>query len=180
MPVFRVQVNYRFGLTGKWSNVWHISGATLTDGADVFLATAVPALRTLLHPDCLMVSLLVSDEAGPTFITAPVNAFGTSSDSGELLPLFNSVKALFADGSLGRPDYKYLKGIVTEGGQIDGDVAAALKLAVEGTLGTLLGDMEVAGFPLVSADNDQYVSVSAQPAVQMRQMHRKRRRTPTP
>lgn len=175
-----MQVNYKLGSVGKWSNVWHVSGATLTDAADVFLATAVPALLTLLHPDAQMASLLLSDLAGPSFVTAPVNAFGTSSDSGELLPLFNSAKALFADGSLGRPDYKYLKGFLTEGLQIDGDLSAAAKLAVEGTLGTLLGDMEVAGFPLVSIDNDQYASVSAQPAVQMRQMHRKRRRVVTP
>ena len=32
----------------------------------------------------------------------------------------------------------------------------------------------------VSLDNDQYVSVSVQPAVQMRQMHRKRRKVVAP
>jgi hypothetical protein len=46
--------------------------------------------------------------------------------------------------------------------------------------GTLISDMVAAGAPLVSEDNDQYISANGQPAVQMRQMHRKRKKTVTP
>lgn len=177
MTIFRVQVNYTRGTTGKWSNVWHVSAADIVTAASTFLSTAVPDLLPILDNSAELASFLVSDLAGSQFVTQPVNAAGTSSASGDLLPLFNSLKALFPDGSLGRPDYKYFKGFVTESVQTNGILNSGTVTAVEGLLTTLITDMDAASVPLVSDDNDQYASATVQSAVQMRQMHRKRRKS---
>jgi hypothetical protein len=180
MPIFRVQVNYTKDTVNKWSNVWHVSAATITDAAAAFETEGVPNLLGYLHNDCQLASLLVSDEAGSAFITVPINAAGTSLAADGLLPLFNSMKVFFQDGSLGRPDYKYIKGYLTEAFTEDGIVAPAVIAGVVTAFGTLISDMVAAGAPLVSEDNDQYISANGQPAVQMRQMHRKRKKTVTP
>lgn len=180
MPVFRVQVHYQLGSLGKWSNVWHVSATAITDAATGFGGVGVADLLPLLSNDATLVRLLISDLAGSEFVTVNVNTQGTSAEPGELLPLFNSMKVLFSDGSLGRPDYKYFKGYLTEGSQADGTIEAATISSAAALISTLIDDLDAATTPLVSLDNDQYDTGSIQPAVQMRQMHRKRRRTPAP
>jgi len=180
MPVFRVQVNYAFGASGKWSNVWHCSASDLSTVAVAFQSVGVPDLLDILHNECQLVSLLISSETDDTFITVPINASGTSSVTDELLPLFNSVKAFLLDDSLGRPDYKFIKGYLTELLQVNGNIEPAADTAIVTALGALIADMDGEGAPMVSADNDPYSSVSVQPAVQMRQMHRRRKKTVTP
>lgn len=180
MPVFRVQVHYRRALNEKWSNVWHVSATGLLEAADAFETTGVPDLLPILHNSASIDSLLVSDDASVDFITRPINGAGTSPYDDEMLPLFNSVKVLFNDGSFGRPDYKFFKGYLTEA-NTDGDTVSPLGVsAVELAMQGLIADMDAAGAPLVSEDNDPYATPSVQEAVQMRQMHRKRRKTATP
>jgi hypothetical protein len=119
----------------------------------------------------------VSDESTSDFITVPVNQSGTSEAGGDMLPLFNSAKILFADGSFGLPDYKYIKGYLKEGTQTDSEIDGANVTFLQAQFQALIDDLDAAGCPLVSKDNDQYVTASVQTAVQMRQMHRKRKRT---
>lgn len=180
MPVFRVQVNYRRGSSGKWSNVWHASGADITAVNDAVQDFMVPDLLPILDNSAEIASTLVSDDSNTQFITTPVNTAGTSSASGDLLPLYNSAKVFFLDGSLGRPDYKYFKGFVTESIQTNGDLTSGATGALETAMTTLISDMDANGATLVSDDNDPYTTPSAQVAVQMRQMHRKRRKVVTP
>ncbi len=180
MSVFRVQVNYAHGTKGKWSNVWHVNSTTLIAAADSFETQGVPDLLPLLHNACTLDSILVSSLADDTFITRPINTNGTSADTAQLLPLFNSIKVFLVDESNGRPDYKYFKGYLTENMQDDGVLSGGTLAAVETAILALADDMNTDSSPLVSLDNDQYVSVSVQPAVQMRQMHRKRRKVVAP
>lgn len=180
MAVFRVQVFYSRGVTGKWTNVWHVDGASIPDVANSFSATAVPDLLPLLDSSCQLVRYLVSDLAGVQFDSVDINEAGTSTASGDMLPLFNSVKVLLNDGQLGRPDLKYLKGLVTESVQTGGELNATFVSAVDVLVTTLLSDMSANATPLCSEDGNEYVTASVQPAVQMRQMHRKRKRTVAP
>jgi len=180
MTVFRVQVNYTRGSTGKWSNVWHVDAADLLTAATVFETQGVPDLLPILDNTAQIASLLTSDPATNAFITTPINAAGTSSASGDLLPLFNSLKAFFPSPTFGRPDYKYFKGFVTESVQTNGDLNSGTVTAVEALLATLISDMDTNSAPLVSINGEAYASANVQVAVQMRQMHRKRKKTPTP
>lgn len=177
----RVQVHYRRAVTEKWSNVWHVEAADLSVAESAFVTAGVPDLLPLLHNSCQIASFLVSDPLTSEFITHPVGANGTSGATGEMLPLFNSVRAFFNDGSFGRPDNKFIKGLLTEADQANGIVDPTTRSTVVTRLSTLITDMSAASAALVSVQGDPYASVSVQTEVQMRQMHRKRRRvTPAP
>ena len=181
MAVFRIQVNYRRGLTGKWSNVWHVNAADLDTAAAAFTDQMAPDLLPALNNGCVLVSGLISAEGSNAFRTIPINTNGTSSFTGDSLPLFNSMKVLFSDGSDGRPDYKYIKGLITEAlAQTDGVIGDTDAAAFEALFDSLISDMDTAGAPLVSLDNDPYASSSVQREIQMRQMHRKRKKVVAP
>lgn len=177
MPVYRIQVFYERGQGVKWSNVWHASAVSIPILQGTFSAEAVPDLLVMLDPSCTLVRFLISDLAGDTFVTTNVGSAGTSAAAGDMLPLFNSIKVFLVDGSLGRPDYKYIKGYITESTQTNSVLIPAVVTGIDQFVTTLLADMAGVATPLVSQDGDEYISASVQPAVQMRQMHRKRKKT---
>lgn len=177
MAVFRVQVFYKFGTLGKWSNVWHAESADIPTLLTDVSAVMVPDLQPLLHPSATLLRTLISDLAGDTFVSTEQNVGGSSADSASILPLYNSLKAFLNSDELGRPDLKYFKGFLTEAMQTDGELEPTVRSAADVRVTTLLSDMAAAGSPLVTLSGSEYVSASIQSAVQMRQMHRKRKRT---
>lgn len=181
MASFRVQVNYIRGPGEKWSNVWNCVASDMAACVADWTAVGVLDLQPILDSSCQIKSLLISDNDSDAFATVDVNVAGSRSGSGDLLPLFNSAKALFPDTSFGRPDLKYFKGLVTEADQTAGQLVSGTVTEIDTRVTTLLTDMAAAGTTLGTKVGDAYTTVSVQVAVQMRQMHRKRRRTaPTP
>lgn len=176
MTVFRVQVFYQLGLAGKWSNVYHVDAAGIADAIADFDAAATAPLLSLLDSQATLVKYLVSDLAGTQFSTVPKGLNGTSTASGDLLPLFNSVKVLVTAGAFGRPDYKFYKGFVTESIQTNGILTAGSMGYVDTAVQTMINDMITAGSPLVSENGTGWGTASVQAAVQMRQMHRRRKK----
>jgi len=177
MAVFRIQVNYTFGTNAKWSNVWH---ATAADMGEIILAVDTvmkDPLLSALSSACVLKSFLVSDPASPAFLTIDENEAGTNGDIGSLLPLFNSAKVIFPAADLGRPDLKYMKGCVGENNQTATVLDSAFVTALDNIITGLLADMDANGTPLGNESGVAYSVASVQPAVQMRQMHRKRRKT---
>ena len=177
MPVFRIQVFYKLGTIGKWSNVWHASAADIPALLTDVSAVMVPDLQPLLHPSGTLLRTLISDLAGAEFVSTEQNVGGSSSDSASLLPLFNSMKAFLNSAELGRPDLKYFKGFLTEAMQTDGVLEPTVRSAADVRVTTLLSDMSAAGSPLVTFGGSEYVAASIQSDVQMRQMHRKRKKS---
>jgi len=181
MAVFRIQVHYQQGLLAKWSNVWHIDAVDLVNAASIFNSAAVGGLLNLLHPTCTLLRLLCSDPASDDFTVTTVNQDGISDASGDLLPLYNSCKVLFDQG-LGRPDLKYFKGFVTEGVQAGGNFITGVQASVNSTIQDIIAAVQAEEANLCSEGGVEYNTSTVQLAVQMRQMHRKRRRVvvPTP
>jgi len=177
MGSFRVQVNYIRGAGEKWSNVWNCVATDMASAIADWSGVGAPDLLPLLDSSCQLKSLLVSDNDSDAFATVDLNLAGTSSASGDLLPLFNSAKVLFPDTSFGRPDLKYFKGFVTESIQTAGNLNSGTITAVNGLVATLISDMAAAGTTLGTKTGDAYTTATTQVAVQMRQMHRKRRKT---
>jgi len=178
MAEFLIQVKYSKGIGQKWSNVWRVDAADLFTAAAAASGTLVPDLLPLLNVACLIDSVLTRDPSIPgSFITEAIGLPGTSDPGGNMLPLFNSLKALFPLLSGGRPDLKYFKGFLMEAFQADGTIDPTTLGIVEGLLVTLISDMATAGATLVDNSGQNYSVVTAQAAVQMRQMHRKRRRS---
>ncbi len=177
MAVFRIQVNYLLGLTGKWSNVWHINTTDMASAAAAPVLGMEDHLLALLSNTCLLKSYLISDPLTAAFFTVDRNAPGTNGDTGSLLPLYNTVKALFPPSDFGRPDLKYFKGLVGENVQTGGTLDSTFVTFVDAEIQAMIDDMLANGTTLASENGDPYENVTVQPAVQMRQMHRKRKKT---
>ncbi len=179
MALFRIQVFYQQGTGQKWSNVYHVDAADLFTAAAAAASTLAPGLQPILHPAVSIVKVLTSDPSTPgSFIEAALSLAGTSSDSGDLLPFFNSARVLFPILSGGRPDYKFIKGFLTEGLQTNGVITTGALGALVSQFGTIIADMSTDGANLVSDTLELWSTVTAQANVQMRQMHRRRRRLP--
>lgn len=180
MTVYRVQVNYRTNSGGKWSNVYHMRGTLIGDVRANFEAVAVPVLLQFLHAANTLVSLLVSSDADDTFVSDTLELPGTSADGGSQLPLFNSVKVFFSTSATGRPDYKFIKGWLTETLSDDGQLETTARNGIKTGFQDMVTDMAAEDTPFVSESDDLWGIVSVQGKVQMRQEHRRRKRTVTP
>lgn len=176
MPVYRVQVFYQLGLAGKWTNVYHVQAAGIADAAGDFDAAATAPLLQILDPQATLVKYLISDLVGTQFVTVTKGLNGTSTAAGDTLPLFNSVKVLITAGAFGRPDYKFYKGFITESIQTNGILTPGSMGYVDTAVQTMINDMITAGSPLVSENGNAWGQASVQAAVQMRQMHRRRKK----
>lgn len=177
MAVFRVQVNYVLGTTGKWSNVWHVRAANMADASAAPVIGMEDHLLALLSTTAVLKSYLVSEEGTSSFATIDRNSAGLNGDTGSLLPLYNSLKAIFPSLDFGRPDIKYFKGLVGENFQTAGVLESSILSAADTEITAMITDMAANDTPLVTDNDQDYSNVTIQSAVQMRQMHRKRRKT---
>lgn len=178
MAVFEIQVKYQRGIGEKWSNVWRVDAADLLTASSAGNGAFLSDLTPLLDSSCKIVEVLARTPGVPgAFITTALDLAGTSTGSGSILPLFNSVKVLFPDIAGGRPDYKYLKGFLTESISENEQVSSGALGVVESQLIAAIGALSDAGAPPVNPRGHNYSLVTPQAAIQMRQMHRKRRRS---
>lgn|SRR5215208_6336210 len=176
MPVFRVQVFYKHGLADKWTNVYHVDAAGIVDAGAGFQAACEAPLLACIATVCSIEKFLVSDPASAAYVEIPVNLAGTNGDTGSLIPFFNSIKVRFTTAAPGRPDYKFYKGFLGENVQDNGVVSTPTQTAFYDNLSGMLTDSALEGATLCSEAGDTWNGVIVQPAIQMRQMHRKRRR----
>jgi len=177
MAVFRCQVFYQRGEGDKWTNVYHLSGADLSGALIAAANELVPGLLPLLHASCRIVKVLVSSMTTDDFVESSIEQAGTSAFTDSMIPFFNCVKAKFNTAGLGRPDLKFYKGWLTEALN-DSGVITSLDLSdFTDALNSLIVDMSTAEYSLCSENGDLWSTggCTLQPAIQMRQMHRKRR-----
>lgn len=178
MALFRIQVFYQQGTGEKWSNVYHVDAADLFTAAASASGVLAPNLLPILQPAVNLVRVLTSDPTTPgVFIEDAIGLAGTSTFTGELLPFFNAAKVLFPILSGGRPDYKFIKGFITEAMQAGGLLVPDALTTLDAVFGTIISAMSTSGSNLVSDTLELWSVVTPQQAVQMRQMHRKRRRS---
>jgi hypothetical protein len=139
----------------------------------------VPGLLQLLHPTCTLVKTLISDPLSTDFVEAIYNNNGASGFDDSILPLFNCVKVFFQPTGFGRPDYKFVKGFLTEANSTSTEVDPAQAAHVDSVFTALLAAMVTAGASLIAEDGALWTSPSVQSAIQMRQLHRKRKKKVT-
>lgn len=178
MPIFEIQVKYQRGIGEKWSNVWRVDAADLITASSAGNGAFLSDLRDVLHTSCKIVEVLARTPGVPgAFITTALSLAGTSTYGSSVLPLFNAAKVLFPDITGGRPDLKYFKGFLTEDNTgeelINSDALALLEAKVVAAISAL---SDAGAVPVNPRDNN-YSVVTPQGAIQMRQMHRKRRRS---
>jgi len=175
MATFRVQVFYQRGEGEKWTNVYHADSTTLALVANSVVNVLIPGLLPLLHSSCRITKFLVSSLSDDTFIETPVEEAGTSAFTDSILPFFNCVKAFFTTDALGRPDYKFYKGWLTEALNDSQVITPSDASDFKDALDAIIEAMDADEVPLVSESGDPWLVASVQPAIQMRQMHRRRR-----
>ena len=181
MAVARMQVFYSRLGTQKWSNVYHVDAPDLVSAADTFEVEMQPELLLLLHVSCLLDKVLISSTTDDTFVERLIGQGGDNGDTDDLMPLFNSIKVFFAPDGLGRPDYKFLKGTLTDDANESGFIASSVVTNVITNFEAIISGMSGGSCPLVSENGDLWTGVTVQSEIQMRQMHRRRKRaTPTP
>lgn len=180
MTLYRLQVFYQRGEGNKWSNVYHSNADSLATLTANFVTDMQAKLLSSLDPSCRLTKILASSTVDATFSEVSIEEVGTHFGSGTLYPLWNCVKLFFSTAGLGRPDYKYLKGFVGED-NVDSDVIDGGQLIdLVDDFQAMIDDMSSDGTPLVSNEGDIWLTCTAQPGVQMRQMHRRRKKTVAP
>lgn len=164
-----------------WSNVYLVG----TD--DLATATAAMALiyaaETTFHNESTTFDHGVASvfpDSGGVFTSVPLNSPGDRTDPADNLPLWNTLRVdLTMDGG-GRPGRKYYRLPLGESDVNNYVVNTGLTGSIKTTLDGLIADLTSLGAPWIDED-EQTVATSAPAArVQMRQLHRKRKKTVTP
>lgn len=180
MGIWENRVVYRYG-DRFWENIWHVDVGALEDmPPDLTLALETFAIQTLL--DIFTVERVVRRPAGSSdaFIEVLVGAAGALAlGSNKVLPLWNTIRVLLQVGA-GRPGIKFLRGILTQASIVDeaNHIDSGTISLIQDRLNTLFNAASTAGCDFVVGE-DNKPATTAQPAtlIQMRQQHRKRRRT---
>jgi len=180
MAIWEVRVVFKTG-DRQWENVYHIDVGSLDD-VPVGIISGLQAYHLPLLLPIYTLSKIVRRPAGTTdaFIEAIVNLAGTrTSATGFALPLFNTI-GLFLGGGAGKPGFKYLRGALTSDDIIDenNSINTALLAGVVTSFDALIAAATTAGVNFVYGATEKFITTaSAELAVQMRQMHRKRKRS---
>jgi len=177
MPDFFIQT-HKTHAKGKWSNVYT---STAPDLAEI-VADMVTVMTTLelplLHPDVTLESIRFSTVTpfDGIYQIVPIGEAGTSSDTGDLLPFFNCVRIDFVVIGGGRPSRKYWKGLLTETLVTAQNVNSGTLGLIETTFNAAIASANDLGHAFRDNDGQVWDSATALAPVQMRQMHRKRKK----
>jgi len=180
MAVWEVRVVYQYG-DRFWENVWDVDIGAATDVPPALLdAFQSFAIATVL--DLFSVARIVRRPKGTAdeFIEILVGVAGALAiGSNKVLPLWNTVRVLLNAGA-GRPGIKFLRGILTqasvsdEQNHIDSGTISLLQTELD-SLFNAASDEDCTF--VIGADDKPAVSPVVQTTIQMRQQHRKRKKT---
>jgi hypothetical protein len=175
MALWEITINKELG-DEQWTNVYWVEADTLqlasAEGFQIFSYE-----RAVHYTQVYFRSYRVSDGQPGTdvFVIVPLGTNGLKVPTGDLLPLFNTIRVDFGT-AIGRPSRKYLRGCLTEADiqftTINGGgLAAAIEYSVN------MFELE----SYKDVDGQDIISGTASPVVQMRQLRRgSKRRIPTP
>lgn len=182
MALFTAQI-FHLCLGQRWSNTYTISASDIATANDAVTDVLVPALLSIYRSDIQITTARTSTpgSANDDFITNIINTVGEGSSGGTtILPLYNCVKVEISVDAFRRPSVKYFRPPLVEGDQENGQLVSGATSAVAAFFASLISDMTTNGTPLTNHLGDLWVDAVPQFAVQMRQLHRARKRTATP
>lgn len=163
----------------QWQNRWDVEADDITTVLGMFDAFHDFHLGVLLNIFTL-VKILARPAGTPDafYETVYGEPGGRALGGAELLPLFNTVRVLLNTAAGGRPGQKFLRGILKEG---DIDSSANIVPATGAFVNTavlgLIAAVEALTGHIVLTNDKEVVNSSVQTPVQMRQLHRKRKKT---
>lgn len=174
------KVQIFFTRTGDrfWTNVFNVNALDLASAvawANTILATS---MTEQLGDMFSCVRTVVNHLADDTFASTPLNIPGGA--SGSFLPLFDTIKVNVSVAGFGRPDYKFIRGWLQEASTEDGDITDAAIAVIQGIFEDLISTSTSGGVDIVDADGHVWETPAVQQAIQMRQLHRRRKKVVTP
>lgn len=180
MPIFKVEAFKELG-SENWANVYFVSADDLASLSGI--GAAIFETEKTFHLDVVTFTFTRVSTIAPSdniFSDQPINDIGDRSSASTPLPLFNTLRVDLT-AETGRPGRKYYRGVLMESDNLDvqGNIDSGILGTVDSELEALISGLS-STFPLQQADGDLIVAASPFGRVQMRQLHRKRRRTPTP
>jgi hypothetical protein len=178
----KVQVFKHLGTT-KWSNTYLLAAPDMDTAVAATTDAIIPGEKAFHRDIVTFDSARVSTyaEGDDEFVTIPINDTGDVATSGaQYLPLFNCTRVDISTSTGGRPSRKYYRIPVMEGDQQDGVFVSGYQSAINGFVQDILDGISTAGCTWVDPDSQALDTPSCVGAVQMRQLHRRRRRTPAP
>lgn len=179
---FRVAIfKHAFG-SRPWSNVYLLDAADLLAAQD--MAFDLLTAETQMHYDVVIYDRMIVSTIAPdddTFEVTPLSTTGQLDGSGtDFLPLYCTLRVDFHTVGGGRPSRKYYRTPIAESLQKDGNLTDSAFTGFQTTLDTFMAALATASVAWVDPDGQTIDSAAVQQAVQMRQLHRKRKRTTTP
>jgi preprotein translocase subunit Sss1 len=180
MAIWEVRVVYQNG-DRFWENVWNVDIGEATDVPPALVSAFVTFARNCLL-DLYSVARVARRPAGShdEFIETVVGLAGLLAvGSGKALPLFNVVKLVLQVGA-GRPGIKLLRGLLSNAHLLDeqNHIIPSLITLVDGNANDLFNAASAAACTFVVGEsNKPAVSPVVDQSVEMRQLHRKRKKT---
>jgi len=174
----RVQIFFTRNGDRFWTNVYNVNATTLAEAvawANTILATT---MSEQLGNMFSVVRTVVNHLADDTFASTPLSIPGGA--SGSFLPLFDTIKVNVSVAGFGRPDYKFIRGWLQEASTEDGLITDAAIAVVQGIFEGLIATSTAAGVDIVDSAGNVWETPAVQQAVQMRQLHRRRKKVVAP
>jgi hypothetical protein len=180
MPIFAVQVFKTHPLNGsrEWSNVYHVRCGTslIAIGIAGEIVTAEKAFHNVstTFTRARASSITPGDD---DFQTQVYNEPGERTDPSQNYPLWDTVRVDITVVGGGRPSRKFYRLPLGETDVVNLVVDGTLRSTIDTALEALRVSLDTATTPLVDLDDQEWQDVAAAPNVQMRQLHRKRKRS---
>ena len=175
VPIWRVEVVKSRALE-QWSNDYLLNDTTIDDAEDtanLILAFEMHIHDDLTHFDYFRVSSYIPDDR--VFRHVPINQIGLLTNS-ESLPLFNTVRMDMATSN-SDPARKYYRCPISESNQSNGILQGAYLTILSAAISTYLTTPGVLTH-IVTSKGHQVINATIYNQVQMRQLHRRKRKKP--
>lgn len=177
VPLWRIEIVKQLG-SEVWSNDYLTDDATLDDAQD--LSAVLQTFERNIHMELVQfpymrVSSYVAGDRTFRHIDTNLGGLQTNAD---YLPLFNTIRMNMstADSDPGR---KYYRIPVPETQQTNGTLAGAYVSSLNGLINTYMVATDALQH-LVTPKGNRITSAAMFPNVQMRQLHRRRKKKVTP
>lgn len=182
MPLYRIQVKKgRVFSDRTWSNEYLVSGPSLEAARNAGLA--IQGIERQIHAPVVEYRQVLVSTVVPldnVYTSIPLNGNGERVVfDAEYLPMFNTFRADIEVAGGGRPSRKYFRGPVLESDQSDGALVPGVVALVDAAVNQMIEDVLVVECQLVDPDAQEWIACHTFAQVQMRQLHRKRKKKTT-
>lgn len=181
MPVFLSQIYKRItGSDREWCNTYRILADDLETASEA-ASTSILAQEQAIHLSNVSFTRVRTSDVDPetdVFVVVPVSVNGTraAAEVAGYLPLFNTARVDIGVTGGGRPSRKYYRLPFNEGDQFDGQIVSTLRDDINDAVAAMIANAASVGGVLIDPDSQVWATPNCFPLVQMRQLHRKRRK----